>query len=121
MEELNLGPVAPKVQKCPQNGGPKLDFLTFFEVAPNGSGIAQVCSRDPFESIFELCSVKFSPPTVDTASRTLRKCATPGVPEIMVSQLFRSCPESFRDDSGMIRGFVCGVFELGRSPQLLKN
>ena len=89
------------------------DFLTFFEVAPNGSGIAQACSRDPFGSIFELCSVKFSPPTVDTASRTLRKCATPGVPEIMFFfQLFGSCPESFRDDLGMIGGFIYDVFEL---------
>ena len=89
-----------------------LDFLTFFEVAPNGSGIAQVCPRGSFESIFELCSVKFSPPTVDTASRTLRKCATPGVPEIMSFQLFGSCPESIRDGLGMTRVFIYDVFEL---------
>ena len=76
-----------------------LDFLTFFEVAPNGSGIAQACSRDSFESIFELCSVKFSPPTVDTASRTLRKCATPGVPEIL---FFFYVLEVATNHSGMI-------------------
>ena len=89
-----------------------LDLLIFFEVAPNGSGIARACSRGSFGSIFELCSVKFSPPTVATASRTLRKCATPGVPEIMFVQFFVSCPESFRDDLGMIRGFIYDVFEL---------
>ena len=92
----------------------ELVFLTFFEVDLNGSGIAQARSRDSFESIFELCSVKFSPPTVDTASRTLMKCATPGVPEIFVFffQLFGSCPESSRDDLGMIRGFMYDVFEV---------
>ena len=75
-----------------------LDFLMFFEVAPNGSGIAQVCSGDSFESIFELCSVKFSPPTVDIVWRTLRKCATPGVPEIMFFNFLEVAP----NHSGMI-------------------
>ena len=81
------------------SGGPKKFFWTFFEVVPNGSGMAQVCSRDSFESIFELCSVKFSPPTVDTASRTLRKCATPGVPENM---FFFNFLEVAPNHSGMI-------------------
>ena len=30
----------------------------------------------------------------------------------MFSQLVGSCPESFRDDLGMIRGFIYDVFEL---------
>ena len=45
----NIERRAPKVPKCLQNGGPELDFLTFFEAAPNDSGIAQVYSGDSLE------------------------------------------------------------------------
>ena len=50
MEELNLELLAPKVQKSPQNGGSKFDFLIFFEVGPNDLWIAQIYLGDSLEA-----------------------------------------------------------------------
>ena len=60
MKELNLDALAPKVQKYPQNGGPKFDFLIFFEVSPNDSEIAQIYSRDSLECTQALLCEIFS-------------------------------------------------------------